>query len=135
MILTFVTPEKKIVVNQPVDEVILPGFRGELQLLPGHAPMVTTLTTGILKWKASGSLQLNQAVVSWGYCEISPGGISVLADLADLPEEIDLRSGQDRMKAADHKRQTETLSDEEWEKLDREILRIQAQSQVLGQPN
>jgi F-type H+-transporting ATPase subunit epsilon len=131
MILTFVTPEKKIVVNQPVDEVILPGFRGELQLLPGHAPLVTTLTTGILKWRISGSPQINQAVVSWGYCEVSPSGISVLADLADLPEEVNVQAGQERMKAADQRRQTETLSDEEWEKLDREISRLQAQIQMV----
>ena len=132
MILTFVTPEKKIVVNQPVDEVVLPGFKGELQLLPGHAPLVTTLTTGILKWKISGSLQMSQAVVSWGYCEVSPSGISVLADVADLPEDVDLRLGQERMKLADQRRQTETLSDEEWEKLEREISRIQAQIQMLN---
>lgn len=135
MILTFVTPEKKVVVNQPVDEIFIPGFKGELNILPGHAPMVTTLATGIMKWRISGSPQTSQAVISWGYCEVSPEGISVLADLADLPEEVNVQEGQEKLKAADKRLQTETLSDEEWEKLTREVSRIQSQMEMVQKTN
>ncbi len=131
MILTFVTPEKKVVVNQPVDEVFVPAFKGELNILPGHAPMVTTLTTGIMKWRIAGSTQINQAVVSWGYCEVAPDGVRVLADLADLPEEVNIQEGAERLKTVDKRLQTETLSDEEWENLTREVARIQSQMDMV----
>lgn len=131
MILTFVTPEKKVVVSQPVDEVFVPGYAGELNILPGHAPLVTTLTTGVMRWRPQGSSQLQKAVVSWGYCEVSPTEISVLADIADLPEDVNTTEAADRIKAAEKTLQTETLTDAEWENLTREVSRMQSQIELV----
>jgi len=87
--LNLVTPEKRVVTDVEIDEVIVPGERGQLDILPGHAPLVTTLQTGIMKYRLRGESELHTAVVSWGYCEIHPLGVTVLADLAESVEEID----------------------------------------------
>ena len=87
--LNLVTPEKRVVTDVEIDEVIVPGERGQLDILPGHAPLVTTLQTGIMKYRLRGETELHTAVVSWGYCEIHPLGVTVLADLAESVEEID----------------------------------------------
>ena len=88
--LTIVTPEKRLLLNQEVEEVTVPAFKGELNILPGHAPLITTLETGVMKWKLKGDAKQFQAVISWGYCQVSPEGVNILSDIADLPEEIDV---------------------------------------------
>ena len=55
--LTIVTPEKRILVGQEVEEVTVPAFKGELNILPGHAPLMTTLETGVMKWKLKGRVR------------------------------------------------------------------------------
>jgi len=64
--LNLVTPDKKIVTDQELDEVTLPAYAGELNILPGHAPLMTTLTAGALKYKLKGQ-ESEELAVSWGY--------------------------------------------------------------------
>lgn len=87
--LTLVTPDKKLLSEAIVDEIFVPGFRGELNILPGHAPLMTTLSTGVVRYRLAGSQELKPVVVSWGYCEVNPDGVVVLAETAERPEEID----------------------------------------------
>ena len=89
LILTLVTPEKKLLTDVEVEEVFVPGFRGELNILPGHAPLMTTLSTGVLRYRLKGQTELKSIVVSWGYCEVNPNGILVLAETAERVEDID----------------------------------------------
>ena len=72
---SLVTPEKKFVTEIDVEEVIVPAFRGELDILPGHSPLVTTLSPGVLRYKEAGKSEFTQAALSWGYCEVSPEGV------------------------------------------------------------
>ena len=55
--LNLVTPEKKLVTDLEVEEVIVPGFKGQLDILPGHAPLMTTLGTGVLRYRARTGFQ------------------------------------------------------------------------------
>lgn len=119
--LTVVTPEKRIVLNQEVEEVTLPAFAGELNILTGHSPLITTLETGVLKWRLPGE-ELNKVVaISWGYCHVSPDGVSVLADMALLPEEINLGTTQEKVTNLEAKLGSEFLTDEEWSSVQREL--------------
>jgi F-type H+-transporting ATPase subunit epsilon len=88
--LTLVTPDKKLVTDEPVAEVIVPAYLGELNILPGHAPLMTTLTTGVLKYRLAGQDRFTCAAISWGYCQVFPGGINILAETAETAEEINL---------------------------------------------
>lgn len=89
MKLTLVTPEKKIVTGVEIKEILLPGHRGQLDILPGHSPLFTTLGTGLLKYKSKND-EVFSFCVSWGYCEVNPQSINVLAEYAVTKAEIDV---------------------------------------------
>lgn len=89
MKLNLVTPHKKIHTEVEVDEVIVPAYMGQLDILPGHAPLMTTLSTGILKYRLKGESQFQKAAISWGYLEVSPTEINVLAETAETEEDLD----------------------------------------------
>jgi F-type H+-transporting ATPase subunit epsilon len=84
--LTIVTRERKIV-ETDVDEVELPASDGEIGILPGHTPLLTTLRIGQMKYRAGTSLQ--RLVLSWGFAEVLPDRVIVMAETARLPEEVD----------------------------------------------
>lgn len=92
--LNLVTPEKKIETGLALDSISLPGFQGELNILEKHAALVTTLETGMIKYRPKGQPEKFVAV-SWGYCEVFDNVINVLAETAETPNEIDF----DRAKA------------------------------------
>lgn len=84
--LEVVTPERRVL-NEPVDMVTVPGLGGELGILPGHTPLISQLQTGVLTYVQSGkSFQLH---VSGGFVEVRDDLVSVLAQIAERPEEID----------------------------------------------
>lgn len=97
MKLSVVTPEKRIVTDVETSEVFVPGHRGEIEILPGHAPLVTTLSTGVLRWKAKGSDKEESAAVSWGYCEVLADQVTILAETAETVSEIDPKRAQDAL--------------------------------------
>lgn len=86
--LSVVTPEKRLVMDQLVEEIFVPAHRGELNILEGHAPLITTLTTGILRYRLQGEASLRTIAVSWGYCEVHRDEVSILAETAEIPEEL-----------------------------------------------
>lgn len=132
MKLTIVTPEKRLLLNQEVDEVTLPAFKGELNILPGHAPLITTLETGVMKWKLKGQEKQNQAVISWGYCQVGLEGVNVLANMADLPEEIDVEATKAFLAESEKKVMNESISEDDWNELQKEWARARAKLEVTG---
>lgn len=88
--LTVVTPEKKLVTDVEVEDVFVPAYRGELNILPGHAPLMTTLSTGVVQFKRKGASAFEKIAVSWGYCEVANDIVSILAETAESQAEIDL---------------------------------------------
>lgn len=89
--LEIVTPEK-MVVNEAVDEVQIPGLGGYLGILPGHAPLITELGVGVITYRAQG-VSRNLAV-AWGFAEVLPDKVTMLAETAERPEEIDMTRAQ-----------------------------------------
>lgn len=95
--LTVVTRERKIV-DAVVDEVILPASDGEIGVLPGHTPLLATLRIGPLRYR-SGS-RVERLVISWGFAEVLPDRVIVLAERGFLPTEIDRAAAErDRIAA------------------------------------
>lgn len=120
--LTVVTPEQKFVTDAEVEEVIVPGYRGELGILPGHAPLVTTLRPGILRFRRKGSQLIEKMSVSWGYCEVSPKGVSILAETAESSDQVDIERARLALDNANKKLST-PLSTAEIEKYQRKAER------------
>jgi len=84
--LEVVTPERRVL-EESVDLVTVPGLGGELGILPGHTPLISQLQTGVLSYMKGGNpFQLH---VSGGFVEVRDDHVSVLAEVAERPEEID----------------------------------------------
>jgi F-type H+-transporting ATPase subunit epsilon len=84
--LDVITPERRLLSEQ-VDSVTVPGLNGELGILPGHTPLISQLKTGVLAFTRGA--ETRRLLVSGGFVEINDDRVSVLADLAEFPEEVD----------------------------------------------
>jgi len=123
--LEVVTPEQRQV-NEVVDEVVLPGSEGSLGVLPGHTPLLTTLGIGWLMYRR-GDLRRYLAI-AWGFAEVLPDRVSVLAEIAERAEAIDrerARKARDRALERLRGRGTDTDFRRAQIALQKAILRIQ----------
>jgi len=85
--LEVVTP-KGAVVNEDVDIVTAPGFAGEFGVLANHAPFLSTIKIGTLRYKKDGSEE--ELMISGGFCEVSDNKITFLVESAEHGHEIDV---------------------------------------------
>jgi F-type H+-transporting ATPase subunit epsilon len=125
-ILNLVTPEKRLVTESEVDEVIVPGFCGQLDILPGHAPLLTTLSAGSLRYKLKGQSQYQLVVVSWGYCQVHSGGVVILAETAESLEEIDRARAEAALKKAEKQLSEPGLELDQMDALQQSVARANA---------
>jgi len=96
--LVVVTRERKIV-EVDVDEVVLPGLDGELGILPGHTPLLAMLRIGQLRYRTGGTTE--RLVISWGFAEVLPDRVIVMAETAVLPGEIDPAAAEQQRREAE----------------------------------
>lgn len=85
-------PQRKILEEESVDSVTLPGSEGELGILPEHVPLITTLDTGILSYQTGNRRQA--LAIHWGYAQVEGNRVTVLAELAEKADEIDAGRAQ-----------------------------------------
>lgn len=98
--LEIVTPEK-MVVRDAAEEMQIPGKNGYLGILPGHAPLITELAVGEISYRANGYTR--HLAVAWGFAEVLPDKVTVLAETAERAEEIDIRRAQEaKQRAEEH---------------------------------
>ncbi len=90
--LAIVTPDK-MVVKETVDEVQIPGKAGYLDVLPGHAPLITELMIGEIAYKHGGVTEFLS--VAWGFAEVLPDKVTILAQTAERAAEIDVKRAQE----------------------------------------
>lgn len=124
--LNLVTPDRSLVIDKEAEEVSVPAYSGLLNVLPGHAPLMTTLEPGILRYRLKGQ-ESQSVVISWGYCHISPEGVNVLAEMATTPEEINRGQSEELAKELEKKLAAEFLSDEQWNKVQHDLARARAE--------
>jgi F-type H+-transporting ATPase subunit epsilon len=85
--LEIVTPENKVVATS-AEEVQIPGKNGYLGILPGHAPLITELAVGEITFRENATEQW--LAVAWGFAEVLPDKVTILAETAERPSEIDV---------------------------------------------
>jgi F-type H+-transporting ATPase subunit epsilon len=100
--LQIVTPER-LLLKEQVDEVEIPGSEGYFGVLPGHTPLLASLTVGEL-WYRKGQ-EKTYLLIAFGFAEVLPDRVTILARLAERADEIDV----DRAEAA-RKRAEERLT-------------------------
>ena len=96
--LTVVTRERKILEAQ-ADEVILPAANGEIGVLPGHTPLLALLKVGQMRYRNGNTVE--KLVISWGFAEVLPDRVIVLAERGFLPEEIDPAQAEQQRRDAE----------------------------------
>lgn len=131
--LNLVTPEKRLVTDLEIEEVIIPAYSGQMGIFPGHSPLITTLSVGVLKYRAKGSSEFQSVVVSWGYCEVNKNGVIVLAETAETPSEIDKARAETALRNAQEKLANATaIEPDMMVSLQRKLERAQTRLRVLG---
>jgi F-type H+-transporting ATPase subunit epsilon len=89
--LQIITPDK-LLVREDADSVQIPGKAGYLGILPGHAPLITELMIGEISFSKGGTTQY--FAVSWGFAEVLPDKVTILADTAERAEDINVTRAQ-----------------------------------------
>ena len=126
--LIIVTPERQLL-RETVAEVTLPGADGQLGILPGHAPLITELGIGELNFRTKSGDSVPIAIIS-GFAEVLGDRVTVLAETAERPEEIDVaRAEQAKKRAEQRLAVASTDPDIDWSRaaiaLQRSLIRIQ----------
>jgi F-type H+-transporting ATPase subunit epsilon len=96
--LELVTPDRAIV-HEQVDEVEVPGADGYFGVLPGHTPLLAMLQVGVL-WYRNGQEKYYLSV-AFGFAEVQPDRVTILAQLAERAEEIDVARAEAARKRAE----------------------------------
>jgi len=132
--LIVVTPERQLL-RETVVEVTIPGLDGELGILPGHAPLITELGIGELRYRTATSSQPILLAVLRGFAEVLPDRVTLLAETAERAEEIDLSRAQ-AAKARAEKRLASNDTNVDWDRatiaLQRAVIRIQVARKYRG---
>jgi F-type H+-transporting ATPase subunit epsilon len=105
--LEVVTPEG-LLLREEVDEVIAPGTLGYFGVRPGHTPFLSTLGVGELAYRIGN--EWSYLTCFWGYCEVLPDRVNVLAEEGGRPEDIDVAGAERARKQAEER--MKSLKDE-----------------------
>jgi F-type H+-transporting ATPase subunit epsilon len=89
--LEIVTPDRALI-REEVDEVVVPGSEGELGVLPGHTPLLSSLKIGEL-WYRQGQ-EKHYLAIAFGFVEVLPDRVTVLADVGERAQEIDVHRAE-----------------------------------------
>lgn len=127
MLLEIVAPSRQVVRSERVDEVIAPGSEGEFGVLPGHTPFLTTLRVGMLSYREG--TEWHHLAVDWGYAEVGPNRVIILAEGADRASEIDLAEERIAKEQAERVL-NEKLEQKDYEKARVDLLRAMIRIQV-----
>jgi F-type H+-transporting ATPase subunit epsilon len=124
----FVSPER-VLFSGEVDQVDLPGSEGDMGILPLHAPLVTTLRPGIVTIFNQGRREA--VVVVGGFAEMSPAGLTILADRAEPRENFDMTMLASEIKDAEED-VADTKDDAQRDKLRRHLEQLKSLQTALG---
>ena len=98
--LQIVTPER-LIVKEQVDEVEIPGSEGYFGVLPGHTPLLASLAVGEL-WYRKGQ-EKTYLSIAFGFAEVLPDRVTILAQLAERAEDIDVERAETARKRAEER--------------------------------
>jgi F-type H+-transporting ATPase subunit epsilon len=130
--LQIVTPER-LLVQEQVDEVEIPGSKGYFGVLPGHTPMLASLAVGEL-WYRRGQDKLFLSI-AYGFAEVLPDRVTILARLAERAEDIDVERAESARRRAEE-RLAQSKSDVDYERaraaLSKSLMRLQVSARLPG---
>jgi F-type H+-transporting ATPase subunit epsilon len=110
--------------------VTVPGLNGEMGILPGHTPLISQLKTGVLSYLQDG--RTTQLLVSGGFVEVRDDRVSVLAEIAERPEEIDVSAARASRDRLEKQLGGWSGSDDEMESVKTELARSEVRLQLAA---
>lgn len=125
--LEIVTPDRQVV-REAVGSVSIPGKHGYLGILPGHAPLLSELRAGELSYTRDA--RTHYLAVSWGFAEVLPDRVIILAHTAERVEEIDLERVERARQRAQARLTKYTDSETDFERAQGALERALARRQV-----
>ena len=129
--LSILSPERRLVESVLVEEVTLTGSEGQIQILPGHAPMIGGLRTGLFHYQSKGHEPV-VGVISTGFFRISEGEVHVMAETVELQSEIDVDRAKRAQKLAEETLQAADLDAHQFSKYQLKLQRSLIRQQVAG---
>ena len=124
--LEIVTPEK-VVVKDAAEEMQIPGKNGYLGILPGHAPLITELAVGEITYRNGGTT--HHLSVAWGFAEVLPDKVTILAETAERASEIDVNRAESAKQRAE-KDFAQCSTEQEFAKVDADLKRAETRLEV-----
>ena len=98
ILLEIVTPDK-LIFSRQVDEVVCPGAEGEFGVLPGHCQFLSALRVGALRYRIGE--ETHYVSIMWGFVDVTPTRVTVLAEVAEKAEDIDVERAQAQVREAE----------------------------------
>jgi F-type H+-transporting ATPase subunit epsilon len=123
-----VTPEK-LVVRDVAEEMQIPGKNGYLGILPGHAPLITELAVGEISYRSQG--YTHRLAVAWGFAEVLPNKVTVLAETAERADQIDIRRAEEAKQRAEQRLKSADPN-VDFDRAEEALQRADARLQVAG---
>jgi F-type H+-transporting ATPase subunit epsilon len=130
--LSILSPERRLVQSVIVDEVTLPGSEGQIQVLPGHSPMIGTLVTGAFQYRSPNKGTV-VGVLTTGFFEVKHDEIHVLAETLELKGEIDLDRARRAQQLAEETLKGASLDEQQFNKYQLKLQRALIRQQIAGQ--
>jgi len=131
--LTIVTPERPVV-HESVLAVSIPGKGGYLGILPGHAPLLSELKAGELSYTVHNAD--HYVAVSWGFAEVLPDRVTILAQTSERAEEIDVERARRAKQRAEQRlgkpSEVEVNQERAQAALERAMARLEVASRAAG---
>lgn len=127
--LEIVTPERRVF-DETVDTVTVPTATGEVGILPNHAPLISSLKPGILSFTNQGATE--RMIISGGFIEVNSNKVSILADVAENSDEIDVEAARIEREAAERVLGSWSGTEEEFEVEREKLERAQARLQLAS---
>ena len=126
--LEIVTPEK-MVVKDVAEELQMPGKDGYLGILPGHAPLITELAVGEITYRTGADE--HHLSVAWGFAEVLPDKVTILAETCERPQEIDAARAREAKKRAEERLKSAN-PEVDYDRAENALQRAETRLQVAG---
>jgi len=129
--LEIVTPEK-MVVRDVAEEAQIPGKNGYLGILPGHAPLISELAVGEMTYRNGNTT--HRLAVAWGFAEVLPHKVTILAETAERATEIDVTRAQAAKERAEADL-AKSATEEDFQRVTADLQRAETRLEVAQKKN
>lgn len=129
--LNILSPERRLADQIDVRSVTVQGAEGQLNILPGHAAMVSTLDTGVFEYELAHG-EKERGFISTGFLKIVGGEVTVLAETLELQSEIDYSRAKEAQKKAQEELTAADLDEHKFNKYQLKLQRSLIRQQLSG---